>query len=289
LVRSLVGLALILVVPVLASAQTAGLQTNTGVAAPGEDVVLTVTGAKNSQFQVFASPSCSGGSFAGTSLEVGADYSVVAEGTLGASGTARVPHLPPLTATGPDRWCLQALNFVTTTTRKGTVTSVRYSPGVMLRNVAVLEGPSGPAGPEGPAGPQGPTGVTGPVGPAGPAGPPVSATAASSDVVLSISNPPTTIATVSLAAGSYAVTGKAWFHPMSDYNTAGQVNCELRTPSGEVLDRSSSAAGPPVMGTISTLAVVTVSDSETLSWACFSNGVSSLRNARLVALKVALR
>ncbi len=136
-----------------ASAQTPTLTASQSTVAPGATVSVTVGGLPGQYFAVIGSIVGAGGSFAGQPLAVGADYVVIAQGTLDGTGRATVPFTPPFLGSVIDRVYIQA----------GTSATPSYSPlalsaGLILRNndlVAGITGPTGPAGPAGPVGPQG--------------------------------------------------------------------------------------------------------------------------------------
>jgi hypothetical protein len=117
-----------LVATSVASAQSTTLVVNDPWVAPGETVRVTVTTVPHAVFAIISSPSGAGGSFAGTALEVGADYVLVASGIADATGRATISYAPPFNAAQPARIYLQA----------GSVSgsSISLSNGVVLRNLA---------------------------------------------------------------------------------------------------------------------------------------------------------
>ena len=89
-------------------------------------------------------------------------------------------------------------------------------------------------GPEGPAGPSGPVGATGPQGPAGPAGTSVAYNGkqASGTEAHLVSNPPgssTSVVSVDVPAGSYAISAKATLINRDTQNNQATVDCVLST------------------------------------------------------------
>jgi len=143
---------------------------STSIAAPGERVTVTVTGAAGEFYAVLGSTVNAGFSYAGVPLGVGSDVVILAQGVLGASGEVSVEIAPPFTGTTLDRYYLQAV----TSTSQNFVPPVP-SPSRAVRNgdlVLGLPGTVGPEGPPGPPGPPGPAGATGPVGPQGEPGAP---------------------------------------------------------------------------------------------------------------------
>jgi hypothetical protein len=139
------------------------------VVAPGEGMVVTVTGAPGAFYALLGSSVDNGGSFASDRLKVGNDVTIVATGTLDGAGEATLSVKPPFLGTVLDRFYFQAA-----TSFSFKFDTLESSPAAVVRNgdlVKGLEGPPGPSGPQGPAGPQGPQGAAGPVGSVGPAGP----------------------------------------------------------------------------------------------------------------------
>ena len=138
------------------------------VAAPGESVTITVSGAPGAFYAILGSDIDSGTSFARDGLKVTRDVVILTTGTLDGAGQAAVKAIPPFVGSVLDRFYVQA---VTSSTPR--FDALESSAAVVIRNgdlVTGLEGPQGPIGPAGPAGPVGPTGPTGPAGPAGPQG-----------------------------------------------------------------------------------------------------------------------
>jgi hypothetical protein len=148
------------------------------------------------------------------------------------------------------------------------------------------QGPTGPAGPQGPVGATGPAGPTGPQGPAGatgPAGPPgpvniYSTANSSATVTTSMAN----IATLSLAAGSYWISAKAWFEGSSDV-----INCQI---SGD--GNSYNTTGPTsLLVALSLQSAQTLSAASSVSLECSYTRIGSgspvtAYNIQMVALPV---
>jgi hypothetical protein len=158
-------------------------------------------------------------------------------------------------------------------------------------------GPVGPAGPQGPQGSQGPKGdpgtngrdgqggadgapgSTGPQGPPGVPGPPGASDAYSAhlDGFYAINNPATTLLTLQLPAGNYAVSGKAVI-----YNEDGDpqtTSCRLST--GDVT-QSYQDGGAEIVYAVQD---VTALPSGTVSLQCGTYH-GSAGNSKLTAIKV---
>lgn len=118
---------------------------STSIAAPGERVTVTVTGAAGEFYAVLGSTVNAGFSYAGVPLGVGSDVVILAQGVLGASGEVSVEIAPPFTGTTLDRYYLQAV----TSTSQNFVPPVP-SPSRAVRNGDLVLGLPGTVGPEGP-------------------------------------------------------------------------------------------------------------------------------------------
>jgi hypothetical protein len=149
----------------LAQAQT-GLSVSPDTAAPGAPVTVTVTGTPGQRWAIVGSSVNAGLSYGGVSLAVGADFVILATGTLPPSGGVVTTFIPPFVGTVLDRYYLQAA-----TGPDATFLPLSVSAGRVVRNRDLLSGLIGPTGPTGPTGLQGPAGATGQQGAAGPPGP----------------------------------------------------------------------------------------------------------------------
>lgn len=90
----------------------------------------------------------------------------------------------------------------------------------------------GPQGPAGPIGPAGATGLPGPAGPAGATGVAYNGKQASGTEAHLLSNPPgssTTVVSVDVPAGSYAISAKATLINRDTHNNQATVDCLLST------------------------------------------------------------
>ena len=133
---------------------------------------------------------------------------------------------------------------------------------------ASIGGPRGPAGPAGPAGDGGGAALTG-VAPA----------------VVNIGAAQTSVVTLALKAGSYAIVAKASLHATDDVYTPG-VTCQLRAGAdGDQIDAdlSSSSDSPVALITTHTFASAGTAN---LTCAADDNGAVA-SDARIVALRVA--
>ena len=123
---------------VTASAQAPpSLSVSTTVIAPGQPVVLTVTGTPGQFYAVIGSSVNSGFAYAGVPLAVGNDVAIFTIGTIDGSGRASVSIVPPFQGTIFDRYYFQAAtssvpNFV----------PFQPSNGVVVRNGDLIVGPS---------------------------------------------------------------------------------------------------------------------------------------------------
>lgn len=167
------------------------------VAAPGDAVTISVSGAPGAFYAVLGSDVNSGASFAREKLKVGHDVVILSTGMLDAGGQAAIRIIPPFVDSVLDRFYVQAV-----TSFSPRFDALDASDAAVIRNgdlVTGLEGPRGPAGPTGAAGPSGapgPSGAAGPAGTIGPAGPqgftgprgPSDAWLAGSSVVLPVGN-----------------------------------------------------------------------------------------------------
>ena len=138
------------------------------IAAPGAAVTATITGTPGQRYALVGSSMGAGLSHAGRALSIGADFAILAMGTLDGSGQVAVAVTPPFLLTTLDRYYLQAV-----TSPSPSFVPIDLSPGRVVRNgdlVSGLVGPTGPAGPAGPTGIAGPDGAPGPSGSEGPAG-----------------------------------------------------------------------------------------------------------------------
>jgi trimeric autotransporter adhesin len=163
-----IGMLCYLLLSIPAFAQTPHITASATVVDPGATVTITIHGTAGHQFALIGSTTGAGLSHAGVALAVGADFALIATGTLDGAGQAVAVVSPPFVGTVLDRYYLQAV----------TSTSPVFIPpdasnSLVLRNgdlVRGLTGPQGPPGPAGPTGPPGPAGAAGPIGPQGPTG-----------------------------------------------------------------------------------------------------------------------
>ena len=138
------------------------------VVAPGAPVTVTVVGPPLQSFAVLGSSVGAGLSYAGQNLALGADFAVLASGTLDGTGRGVVTGTPPFLFTALDRFYLQAA-----ASPSPAFLPFDLSPGRVLRNadlVGSLIGSAGPAGATGARGPIGLTGAQGAMGLTGAAG-----------------------------------------------------------------------------------------------------------------------
>lgn len=134
--------------------------------APGASVSAIVGGIPGQAFAVLGSSTRAGASHAGVALSVGPDVTILALGTLDATGQAAVNVTPPFLFTTLDRYYLQAA-----TSPSASFGTIVVSPGRVVRNADVVGNLVGGQGPQGAVGPQGPAGAVGAAGPQGPPGP----------------------------------------------------------------------------------------------------------------------
>ena len=138
---------------------------------------------------------------------------------------------------------------------------------------AGLDPPSNIGGPRGPAGPAGPAGSDG-----------SAAFVASAPAAVALGAAQTSVETLSLKAGSYAIVAKASLHATLDTSTPG-VNCQLKagTDGDQVdADLSSSSDDPVALVTTHTFAAA---GAVTLTCAADDSGVTAT-DARILALRV---
>jgi hypothetical protein len=88
--------------------QSTVLTVNDPWVSPGQAVRVTVTTAPNARFAIVASSSGTGGAVAGMTLEVGADYVLIASGVADATGRSTISYTPTFSEAGPERIYLQA-------------------------------------------------------------------------------------------------------------------------------------------------------------------------------------
>jgi len=133
------------------------------------------------------------------------------------------------------------------------------------------QGPFGSPGPMGPAGPQGPFGLIGPQGPPGnPAIPAVYFTA--NHTGLSVSNAQTSVATVTVPAGTYTVEGKIQI-VNSSVALGSTIQCWIsESPSATTLDTSRMIVlSPNDSRTLGLMAVTAVTSPASLTAYCQSS------------------
>lgn len=143
--------------PAPATAQPV-LSVQSDIAAPGETVSVTLTGAPGRSFALLGSSVGGGLSHAGVALRVGSDFAILALGVIGSSGQVAVGLTPPFTFSAIDRYYIQAVTSPTPS-----FASIDASNGRVIRNADLVGnlqgGPPGPIGPPGPTGPAGPPGA----------------------------------------------------------------------------------------------------------------------------------
>lgn len=154
-----------------------------------------------------------------------------------------------------------------------------------------MTGPAGPAGPTGPRGLTGDPGQTGATGPAGPAGPTGASAAyiARNDPFTPFGTSPTTIVTLDLPAGLYAVFAKVGVANLD--GSAQTDTCSLSTGESSrvrIAGVDSNIGGvddDPFTQVISLQDLVTENAAGTVSLTCngFSGGASS---AKITAIQV---
>jgi hypothetical protein len=207
----------------------------------------------------------------------------------------------------------------------GTLRSADLAPGFAAslrgqRGAQGVSGPQGPAGPKGDSGPQGapgsqgpsggqgPQGNPGPAGTAGPQGPPGAATPPKAFVASQAAPPPpialvqgafTTVVSLDVPAGNYAVTGHAVVTNTSS-DDAANVTCQILAAgvqadqaSTTITPRPPSLPGTGLRDTIPLTAVVAVGSPGAVALQCsLANfGLAATvtgyaTNGRLVAIEV---
>jgi len=173
----------------------------------------------------------------------------------------------------------------------------------------VSAGPAGPQGPQGPAGPQGPQGPQGPAGPTGPTGATGPAGVGNAYQVRggynggvtfsgTVSGNPqhATLATLSLPAGTYLLSGKVSVSTWGSSNAGGSVDCELWVGTTAILDivQFSGAPSSSTVGTISLLGAYSLATGNSLLLTCDAGGYGlstgtyqdSFNNWQLIATQV---
>lgn len=141
-------------------------------------------------------------------------------------------------------------------------------------------GPTGPQGQQGQTGPTGPQGSKGGTGATGPIGPSNAYSTYAASVALGLAG--STVASLTLAAGSYVVVAKTTLIMPSGQGTG----CKLIDSSAGVIDTSTVSFGVSSYDTPSLLAPLTSSGS-TVSVQCVSNETDASANyTHLVAIKV---
>jgi hypothetical protein len=212
----------------LAAAQTT-LTLSADAVAPGSSVTATVTGPAGQFYAIIGSSVGSGMTYGGVGLGVGADFVILATGTLDGTGSVAVTLTPPFRGSVLDRYYLQAA-----TSPSAAFLPLTVSSGRVVRNgdlVSGLAGPAGPAGPPGPAGPAGPPGspgATGPMGPAGAAGPmgPAGVVATNAAGSYNFGNDNGFVAAGAFGAGALGASGagtRMLWYPRKAALRAGQV------------------------------------------------------------------
>jgi hypothetical protein len=129
-----------------------------------------------------------------------------------------------------------------------------------------------------------PASIGGPAGPAGPAGSGGTALSATASAAVNLGAAQTTVITLSLPAGSYAIVAKAALHATLDSATPG-VTCLLKAGSDSDtadIDLSSSSDDPVALVTTHAFAAA---GSATLTCAADDDGAVA-SDARIVALRV---
>ena len=173
---------------------------------------------------------------------------------------------------------------------EGTGSALVFPDGSLVHNRAELIGPQGPQGVAGPAGPVGPTGPTGPTGPAGPAGPSgiSHAYVDAPDPTTSVSlrnEDTTTVASVTVPAGSYLIFGKT---ALINYDANAQIaNCGLSAALGDFtfVALSGLAAGGSEQSVSVQSIALNVQDGTTITMNCSTyNGAA--QSTKLTAIAV---
>ncbi|MDT8069819.1 MAG: DNRLRE domain-containing protein [Terriglobia bacterium] len=133
------------------------------------------------------------------------------------------------------------------------------------------QGPAGPTGAQGPAGPQGPQGLQGPIGPVGPQGPSgISHAWVSNGTTVNINSGFTTVASLSLPAGTYLLFGKTYVE--NDDTSAHSASCDLAGDTSAAV-----GIGPTSSVTLPSQAYITLTSPGTVTLDCWmtgSNGVA---------------
>lgn len=160
-------------------------------------------------------------------------------------------------------------------------------------------GPAGPEGPEGPAGPAGTPGASGPAGEQGPAGRPgadgQTGPAGPSDAFLArpiasvqtVTTTPVDVATLSLPAGSYALSVSA---RASGQGASTNASCSLITPPNRAVATANvnlAAAPDRTMLALNDVAVLDAAGAVRLQCLVTSGASYGVDSIRLLAIKVA--
>jgi hypothetical protein len=164
--RALVFMCLATVCGVASASAQPQVSISPTVAAPGDSVTVTVTGAPGAFYAVLGSDVNSGDSFTRDGLKLNRDVAVVTTGTLDGAGQAVIKVVPPFVGSVLDRFYFQAV-----TSFSPRFDGLESSTAAVVRNGDLVTGLQGPPGPVGPAGPVGPVGAAGPTGPQGFTGP----------------------------------------------------------------------------------------------------------------------
>lgn len=127
--------AYVLTIGAQASGQIPTLAVPSLVTAPGAVVPVTVSGIPGRFYAVVGSTTGAGVSFAGVPLAVGPDAVLLAQGTIGVSGSVTVAVTPPFVGTVLDRFYLQAV-----TSALPSFVPPEPSAGVVLRNADLVGG-----------------------------------------------------------------------------------------------------------------------------------------------------
>ena len=152
-------------------------------------------------------------------------------------------------------------------------------------------GATGATGPTGPAGPTGAMGFTGPAGAAGPAGP-AGASAAyigRHDAFVAVGTSPTTVVTLDLPSGLYALFGKVVV--TNGDGSPQSVTCSLSTGESALVrldgyDTNGTGITTDVYSQVVSLQdLLTLSDPGTVSLSCNGFGASAT-SAKITALQV---
>jgi hypothetical protein len=141
-------------------------------------------------------------------------------------------------------------------------------------------GPQGPAGPTGatgatgPSGPQGPAGPGGPQGPIGPPGP-VNIYYTANFATITLTTSMTTVASLSLPAGSYWISAKLYFTNQNQLAGQPDANCQIGS------DFYSYNTLTVIQGyaTMSLQSAITLSTSSSVSLTCSYSGSGSALTA----------